>query len=285
MTVIAAHTPLDLLMQSAERLLLEAGDEDKVIHLALALLDSGFGYKARLVLGEDACDTGLLVPMIARGASLGVIALDLPERISIEAEREVAAFVHLVAIAIVSARARRAADDAHAETRRLALIDELTGAYNARHVMHRLREEIEFSRRHHDGVAVLIVDGDSMKAVNDAYGHAEGNGLLQQMTMAMRTTLRVSDVLGRFGGDEFVLVLPRTSPKEARAAAERLRGAVAAREFHTASGTPIRATVSIGIASFPRDGETGDELFRAADRALYAAKHSGRDRVSAAREA
>ena len=284
MTVIAARTQLDLLMQSAERLLLDAPDEDQVVHLALALLDEGFGYKGRLILGDEARDDGLLVPMIASGASLGVIALDLPERISIEAEREVAAFARLVAIAITSARARRAADDAHEATRRLSLTDELTGAYTGRHVMGRLREEIEFSRRHQEGVALLVVDGDSMKAVNDAYGHAEGNRLLQQMTTAMRTTLRISDLLGRFGGDEFVLVLPRTSPKEARAAAERLRGAVAAREFHTSSGTPIRATVSIGIASFPADGESADELFRAADRALYVAKRSGRDRVSHAAE-
>jgi diguanylate cyclase (GGDEF)-like protein len=279
---LGPRTQLDLLMQSAERLLLEASDEDQVIHLALALLDDGFGYKARLLLGEDARDEGLLVPMIASGRSLGVIALDLPERMSIEAEREVAAFARLVGIAITSARARRAADDAHEETRRLSLTDELTGAFNVRHVMHRLREEIEFAWRHHDCVALLVVDGDSMKAVNDAYGHAEGNGLLQQMTTAMRTTLRLSDVLGRFGGDEFVLVLPRTCPKEARAAAERLRGAVAAHEFHTSGGTPIRATVSVGMASYPADGQTADDLFRAADRALYGAKQGGRDRVTAA---
>lgn len=279
---LGPRTQLDLLMQSAERLLLEATDEAEVIRVALALLDEGFGYKGRLVLGDEARDEGLLVPMIASGASLGVIALDLPGRISIEAEREVAAFARLVAIAIASARARRAADDAHEETRRLSLTDELTGAYNARHVMHRLREELEFARRHNGSVALLVVDGDSMKAVNDAFGHAEGNRLLQQMTTAMRTTLRLSDVLGRFGGDEFVLVLPRTSPTDARAAAERLRGAVAAHEFHTSTGAPIHATVSVGMASYPGDGETSDELFRAADRALYAAKQAGRDRVSEA---
>ena len=280
---IGPRTQLDLLMQSAERLLLEASDEHEVVHLALALLEEGFGYKARVILGDDARDDGLLVPMIASGASLGVIALDVPDRISIESEREVAAFARLVGIALATARARRAADDAHAETRRLSLTDELTGAYNARHAMRRLWEEIEFARRHADHVALLVIDGDSMKAVNDAFGHAEGNGLLQQMTRAMRATLRLSDVLGRFGGDEFVLVLPRTSPEEARAAAERLRAAVAAQEFHTSTGAPIRATVSVGIASYPSDGETADELFRAADRALYEAKRSGRDRVQDAR--
>lgn len=281
---VGPRTQLDLLMQSAEQLLLEALDEEQVVHLALAILADGFGYSARCMIGEDARDEGLLVPMIAGGRSLGVIALDLPERMSVEAEREVAAFARLVAIAIASARARRAADDAHEATRRLSLTDELTGAYNARHVMHRLGEEIEFARRHNERVALLVADGDSMKAVNDAYGHTEGNALLQQMTAAMRTTLRVSDVLGRFGGDEFVLVLPRTRPTEARAAAERLRGAVAAHEFHISAGTPIRATISVGIASFPDDGESADELFRAADRALYVAKRAGRDRVSEAGE-
>lgn len=280
--LVGPRTQLDLLTQSAERLLLEVSDEDQVVRLAVALLAEGFGYTARIVVGEDARDDGLLVPMIASGRSLGVIALDLPERMPMEAERDVAAFARLVAIALVSARARHAASLAHEETRRLSLTDELTGAFNTRHVMHRLREEIEFARRHNDQVALLVVDGDSMKAVNDAYGHAEGNVLLQQITMAMRTTLRISDVLGRFGGDEFVLVLPRTAPQDARAAAERLRAAVAAYELHTSGGVAIRATVSVGIASYPGDGETAEDLFRAADRALYRAKQGGRDRVSAA---
>ena len=98
----------------------------------------------------------------------------------------------------------------------------------------------------------------------------------------MRASLRISDVLARFGGDEFVVVLPRTRPQEALVAAERLRVAVASHEFRTSWGERVRTTVSVGVATCPDDGTSSDELFRAADRALYTAKQAGRNRVSAA---
>lgn len=175
-----------------------------------------------------------------------------------------------------------AAAEAHAEIRRLSVTDELTGAYNVRHVMLRLREEIEFARRHDDNVSVLVIDGDAMKTVNDQYGHAEGNRVLVEITHAMRSSLRVSDVLGRFGGDEFVVVLPRTNARDALITAERVRLAIAAREFRNSWGEPIHASVSIGVATYPQHGMTADDLFRSADRALYAAKQDGRNRVTVA---
>jgi diguanylate cyclase (GGDEF)-like protein len=175
-----------------------------------------------------------------------------------------------------------AAAEAHAEIRRLSVTDELTGAYNVRHVMQRLREEMEFARRHEDNVSLLVIDGDAMKAVNDQYGHAEGNRVLVEITRGMRAALRVSDVLGRFGGDEFIVVLPRTSARDALITAERLRLAVAARDFRNSWGEPIHASVSVGVATYPQHGMTADDLFRSADRALYAAKQDGRNRVTVA---
>jgi diguanylate cyclase (GGDEF)-like protein len=175
-----------------------------------------------------------------------------------------------------------AAAEAHAEIRRLSVTDELTGVYNARHVMQRLREEMEFARRHEDNVSVLVIDGDAMKMVNDQFGHAEGNRVLVEITHVLRSALRASDVLGRFGGDEFVVVLPRTSARDALITAERMRLAVAGRDFRNSWGEPIRASVSVGVATFPQHGMTADDLFRCADRALYAAKQDGRNRVIAA---
>jgi diguanylate cyclase (GGDEF)-like protein len=172
-----------------------------------------------------------------------------------------------------------AAAEAHEEIRRLSVTDELTGAYNTRHVMQRLREELEFGRRHKDCVSLLVIDGDCMKQVNDQFGHAEGNRLIAELTEVMRTALGVTDVLGRFGGDEFTIVLPRTCSRDALSVAERLRQAVATHVFRTSWGEPMRATVSVGIASSPQDGMSGDELFRAADGSLYAAKQAGRNRV------
>ena len=172
-----------------------------------------------------------------------------------------------------------AAAEAHEEIRRLSVTDELTGAYNTRHVMQRLREELEFARRNQDCVSLLVIDGDCMKEVNDRFGHAEGNRLLVELTDVMRSSVRMPDVLARFGGDEFVVVLPRTCAADALIVAERLRQAVASRAFKTSWGEPIRATVSVGVASSREHGMTGDELFRAADGALYRAKQDGRNRA------
>ncbi len=175
-----------------------------------------------------------------------------------------------------------AAAEAYEEIRRLSVTDELTDAYNVRHVMQRLREEMEFANRHEDSVSLLVIDGDAMKVVNDQYGHAEGNHVLVEMTKAMRAALRLSDVLGRFGGDEFIVVLPRTNARDALVTAERLRLAVAAHDVRNSWGELIRASVSVGVATYPEHATNADDLFRAADRALYAAKQAGRNRVVAA---
>ena len=175
-----------------------------------------------------------------------------------------------------------AAAEAHQEIRRLSVTDELTGAYNVRHAMQRLREELEFSKRHDDNVSLLVIDGDAMKIVNDQFGHAEGNRVLVEITRSMRAALRVSDVLGRFGGDEFIVVLPRTSARDALITAERMRLAVAGHDFRNSWGEPIRATVSVGVATYPQHGTSADDLFRSADRALYASKQDGRNRVTVA---
>jgi len=172
-----------------------------------------------------------------------------------------------------------AAAEAHEEIRRLSVTDELTGVYNVRHVMQRLREEMELANRKGDSVSVFMVDGDMMKTVNDRYGHADGNRVLIEITAAMRSALRVSDVLGRFGGDEFIVVLPSTNATEAIVAAERLRKAVATHDYRNSWGERINATVSVGVATYPVHATNAEDLFRAADRSLYQAKQDGRDRV------
>ena len=172
-----------------------------------------------------------------------------------------------------------AAAEAHEEIRRLSVTDELTGVYNVRHVMQRLREEMELANRKSGAVSLFVVDGDMMKTVNDRYGHADGNRVLVEITEAMRSALRISDVLGRFGGDEFIVVLPGTNATEALVAAERLRKAVATHDFRNSWGERIKATVSVGVATYPEHATNAEDLFRAADRSLYNAKQDGRDRV------
>jgi diguanylate cyclase (GGDEF)-like protein len=175
-----------------------------------------------------------------------------------------------------------AAAKAHEEIRRLSITDELTGAFNTRYAMQRMREELEFAKRHDDCVSLLVLDGDGMKNVNDEFGHAEGNRLLVQVTETMRGALRLSDVLARFGGDEYLVVLPRTCAKDALVAAERIRVAVAGHEYRTSWGEPLRMTFSVGVATSSPTSLTADDLFRAADRALYLSKQNGRNRATAA---
>jgi len=127
-----------------------------------------------------------------------------------------------------------------------------------------------------------VLDGDRMKTVNDQFGHAEGNRLLVQLAETLRASLRTSDVLARFGGDEFVIVLPRACANDARVAAERVRQAVASHEFRTSWGERIRASLSIGVATSSETCADADALFRAADHALYESKQKGRNRVTAA---
>ena len=221
--------------------------------------------------------SAIVIPLVVEDRLVGVV-----RAIKVGTGAYTVDHFHFAQTLALQAALAIAAAEAHGEIRRLSLTDELTDAYNVRHVMQRLREEIEFSKRHGESVSLLVIDGDAMKVVNDQYGHAEGNRVLVEITKAMRVALRLSDVLGRFGGDEFIVVLPRTNAKDAFVTAERVRLAVATHDYRNSWGEPIRATVSVGVATCPADGGTADELFRSADHALYAAKQGGRNRVVSA---
>ena len=152
-----------------------------------------------------------------------------------------------------------------------------TGLFNSSHFDDALRDELARAQRFNRPLAVLMVDLDYLRDINNAHGHLAGDGVILGVATILRAQLRSVDVASRFGGEEFALLLPETTPDDAAAVAERVRNAVAAAEF----GSGIRASVSIGVAGFPRDGATPDELVEAADKALYAAKGAGRNRVSA----
>ena len=134
------------------------------------------------------------------------------------------------------------------------------------------------SARYGRGLSVLFLDLDHFKDVNDLHGHEAGDLALRMLGSVASEALRATDVPGRWGGEEFVAVLPETTAIEAGLLAERLRLAVAAHDF----GAPGGLTVSIGVASYPEDGETRDALVSAADGAMYVAKRQGRNRVACA---
>jgi diguanylate cyclase (GGDEF)-like protein len=164
----------------------------------------------------------------------------------------------------------------------LSARDALTGLYNRWYVMEKIESEMNRSLRHGSPVAVLMIDIDHFKRVNDTWGHAAGDLVLKSVGQVLRDSCRIYDVPGRYGGEEFCVVLPETALGSSPAVAERIRTRVAA-AMVPAGGSAINVTASIGIAGI--DDDTADAILTAnalidrADRALYVAKHRGRNRV------
>jgi len=166
-----------------------------------------------------------------------------------------------------------------------ARVDPKTGLYNARHFAQVLQSELNRARRFGRPLTLVMADLDLLRDINNTYGHLAGDEVLRGIAQVFRRELRHYDVPSRFGGEEFSILLPETDPEEAMAIAERVRRAVAAQRFEVeTSNEPIRATISMGIASFPRDAQEVNELVHHADLAVYRAKLQGRNRVLDAAE-
>jgi diguanylate cyclase (GGDEF)-like protein len=160
----------------------------------------------------------------------------------------------------------------------LSETDELTGLLNMRGFSIAANRLFGQALRYHRPASVLMIDSDNLKAVNDSYGHEAGNRLLRQVTRLVLAELRYTDVMARYGGDEFVVLLPETPVKGAMEVAGRIRDAVVGVPLEL-DGKRIVSSVSIGVAAHPADGSTMDALVARADRAMYQAKESGRNRV------
>ncbi|MGZ5033283.1 MAG: GGDEF domain-containing protein, partial [Usitatibacter sp.] len=167
-----------------------------------------------------------------------------------------------------------------AELSRVAHTDALTGLPNRRAVRVRFGEESSRAARHGQHFALAVFDIDHFKQVNDRYGHAVGDEMLKAVAAAFSSDKRGEDVLGRIGGEEFLMLVAQQSIDGAREAADRLRAA--AGSVHIDVGAEkVRVTVSAGVALYPDDGQDWEHLFAVADRRLYAAKRGGRNRVEA----
>jgi len=162
----------------------------------------------------------------------------------------------------------------------LAITDPLTGLYNRRFLEDRLQEEFSRSERHKQNFCVILADLDNFKMYNDICGHLAGDKVLCKAASLLRRTARDMDVVSRYGGEEFCIILPGTSKKESVFVGERMRRAIEAEIFPGESHLPLgRLTISLGVASFPADGVTANELIHASDLALYQAKAMGRNRL------
>jgi two-component system cell cycle response regulator len=161
----------------------------------------------------------------------------------------------------------------------LAKLDELTGCLSRRYLMERLENELERAARYNRLLGLVMFDIDDFKNLNDTHGHTTGDAALRSVGEVLQHSLRTADFVGRYGGDEFLLVLPETSVHGTHQLAERIRTSVSSREFEFRGG-PLNLTVSGGVAGFPEAGVvTAEDLIDRADQALYRAKAAGRNRV------
>ena len=161
-----------------------------------------------------------------------------------------------------------------------ARVDPKTGLFNARHFAVALNEELLRAERFERPLSLVMADLDLLRDINNTYGHLAGDAVLQGIAEVFRAQLRHYDVPARFGGEEFAILLPETPPEQAFEIAERIRRTVAESSFDVeTSSEPIRATISIGVAGYPRDGSDANELIHQADLAVYRAKLQGRNRV------
>ena len=162
---------------------------------------------------------------------------------------------------------------------RAARVDPLTGVLNRGGFEERFGQEVERVRRSGTSVTLLVADIDRFKLINDRFGHAAGDQILQAVARVLSETTRPADVVARLGGEEFGVLLPDAARGEGVAIAERCRDEIA--RMTPPDDGPLAVTVSFGVATFPEDGSCRDSLFRSADAAVYAAKDGGRDRVVA----
>jgi diguanylate cyclase (GGDEF)-like protein len=221
------------------------------VTVALAAAAS-LGYLAALVLGNPA---GLTPTGVA---TVGI---------------NLTALILLAYVAMVIAREQRRARDAAI---RLSTVDPLTSLFNRTFFFSAVEREIARSTRSGRGFCLLMMDLDELKTINDVQGHFVGDRVLKSVGEVIREGVRRIDIAARYGGDEFVVLLPETESSGAYVVAEKIRMGVAELDVR---GTDMKTSLSVGVVSYPDDGRTSDELMISADQAMYASKRSGKNRV------
>jgi diguanylate cyclase (GGDEF)-like protein len=213
----------------------------------------------------------MCIPLVSFGQILGVLALDsgTPNAFRDRDLQSLESVADICAAAIQNAHYVE-------RVKQLAYLDGLTGIFNRRFFELRIMEEIERARRYGTGMAVIMADIDQFKRLNDEFGHLLGDEVLRQVSSLFHQQLRKIDVVCRYGGEEFGILLTQTHAQHAMSVAEKLRRSVESWQF---PGVPSTVTISAGAAAFPDHGTSRDELVRAADTGLYAAKQAGRNRV------
>ncbi len=225
--------------------------------------------------------TLVLVPVFALLAPLLVTLLGRGNPVVAAQVGALSALILVPAIGTLALRLLFQLERARARLAVLATQDSLTGVHNRRYFFEIAEREWSRCKRYGEDAALLLIDADNFKAINDVYGHLCGDKLLVAIAKAVRATLRQPDLMARFGGEELVILLPHTDPLGALDVAERIRERVAGGRLDW-NGEKVGTTVSVGVASYGGDDRTLDALVHDADLALYAAKKAGRNCVRAA---
>jgi diguanylate cyclase (GGDEF)-like protein len=277
---------------------------DKLRHVRLPLGEGVAGWAARegepLLIPDVATDSrfsprfdkvtgfttrsSLAVPLRSKGRTLGVIELVHARDEGTEGSgfteadvRTLASIADYAAIAIENARNFQRLEE-------LTVVDDHTGLYNSRHLHRQLELEVARAGRFGRALSVIFFDLDRFKEVNDRYGHQSGSAMLREVGEVLKGNLRAVDVPVRYGGDEFVVLLPETDRAQALLVASRLQSALKYHRFLEHRGLSLAITASFGVATFPIDGRTEEELMRSADAAMYRVKEGGRDAIAVAGE-
>jgi len=174
---------------------------------------------------------------------------------------------------------RKTTQSSRRKIEQLTFSDALTGVYNYRYLDRRLSEELRVAQRFHTTVSVLYMDIDNFKRINDEHGHEAGNAVLHEIGRFLNVAARGTDLVGRLGGDEFMMIFPNTDRDEAQIVAERIRARAENHVFQTDKTLALHAYVSMGVASYPYEAHDKQSLITAADQAMYRAKQAGGNRV------
>jgi diguanylate cyclase (GGDEF)-like protein len=218
----------------------------------------------------------LCLPLQAQGETLGMVTVECPtaEAAAMTEAREsaVVSVAEMAAMAMAGLRLRHKLESQ-------SIRDGMTGLFNRSFMEVALDRELQRASRHGKPVAVMMVDVDHFKQLNDSFGHEAGDVVLREVAECLRTGVRVEDIVCRYGGEEFVIILPELGVRSAMERAETLRRRVGELGVRLHGRALREVTISIGVAIYPEHADSGEELLRHTDRALYAAKHHGRNRV------
>ena len=262
----------------AERLRVALGGEKPIDTEALpqvGVLEGGPLHESLRIAGVQPGRL-LAVPIHGRAAEGGALLIPENGKRFRDKDFEIAR--------LVAAHAQAAIQNAerYHQAKERAFVDDVTGAYNARYLFTALDHEIRRAERYGTQLALMFLDIDRFKLVNDQHGHLVGSRTLRRLSEVLAQCIRQVDTLARYGGDEFTILLVDTSLESGIQIAERIRAAVAAAHFESRGAVPLQVTVSIGVSAFPMHGRGAEALIDMADKAMYRSKSLGRDRVCSA---